>query len=170
MIDRRRLTIGVLGFGCSCGLIATALSSPSPRLVWNASASAPVGLYRASPGSPVRVGDIVLARPPSFVRSLAARRHYLPLDVPLVKRVVAVAGARVCASGNDLTIDDKPLAHRLARDRRGRSLPAWQGCRTLKPGDVFLAMTDVADSFDGRYFGPTAKTDLISRVVPLWVR
>src|SRR3546814_1556457 len=35
---------------------------PAPRLVWNASASAPIGLYAVTPGAPVGPGDMVIAR------------------------------------------------------------------------------------------------------------
>jgi type IV secretory pathway protease TraF len=38
------------------------------------------------------------------------------------------------------------------RDRRGRRLSDWQGCRVLADGDVFL-MNSHPGSLDGRYFG-----------------
>ena len=60
--------------------------------------------------------------------------------------------------------------HRRDRDRRGRALPRWHGCRTLADGQVLLVMTRVPDSFDGRYFGPTLKRDLLGRAIPLWLR
>jgi type IV secretory pathway protease TraF len=65
----------------------TILVPPAPRLLWNASASAPIGLYRVEPDR-CRIAAIG----PSHgcranVRLLAASRHYLPTGVPLVKRV-----------------------------------------------------------------------------------
>src|SRR3546814_1519836 len=71
----------------------------SSDLVWNASASAPIGLYSVSPGVPADPGDMVIARVPQLWRDLAARRHYLPANVPLVKRVAAAAGDDVCGLG-----------------------------------------------------------------------
>jgi conjugative transfer signal peptidase TraF len=170
MTDRRRVAIGLFAVTSCGGLLATAASTPLPRLVWNASASAPLGLYRATPGAPIRVGDIVIARLPPAMRSLAAQRHYLPLGVPLVKRVVAVADDPICARGNTVTVNGKRLVRRLTNDRLGRALPRWAGCRTLGPGEIFLAMPSIRESFDGRYFGPTAQSDVIARAEPLWVR
>ena len=63
---------------------------PAPWLLWNASASAPIGLYHVTPGAAVKAGDMVVAHAPMAVRELAARRHYLPAHVPLVKRVAAM--------------------------------------------------------------------------------
>ncbi len=142
---------------------------PTPRLVWNASASAPIGFYWRVAGAPSR-GDLVLARAPHWARRLAAERHYLPLNVPLLKRVAAIAGDVICASGDAVSIDGHVVAHRLASDRMGRPLPQWEGCKTLGAGEFFLLMADVPDSFDGRYFGVTERRDIIGRLEPLWTR
>lgn len=168
---RRRLQrrAAVLVLGCAC-VAGTIVAPPLPRLVWNASASAPVGLYRVTPGSPVRRGDMVIARTPLAVRALAANRHYVPANVPLVKRVAGVPGDTVCAAGTVVTVDGRPVAMRRAADRVGRPLPWWEGCRTLRDGAQFLLMAEAPDSFDGRYFGPSAAADVIGKATPLWVR
>ena len=151
-------------------VLATSASLvPTPWLVWNASASAPIGFYWRVAGRPSR-GDLVLARAPLWARKLAAERRYLPLNVPLLKRVAAVAGDVVCASGDALFIDGRLIAHRLASDPVGRPLPRWEGCETLGAGEFFLLMADVPDSFDGRYFGVIERRDIIGRLVPLWTR
>ena len=147
-----------------------ALGRPAPLVIYNASASAPVGFYRVLPADPLRRGDFVLARTPASVRRLAAERHYLPATVPLVKRVAALSGDTVCAVNHVITIDGRPVADQLAADRLGRPLPAWTGCRTLGPGEIFLLMSGVPDSFDGRYFGPIPASAVIGRLVPLWLR
>lgn len=140
---------------------------PVPLLVWNASASAPIGLYRVLPAAPLRRGDLVLLRPPVGIGDLAAARGYLPPRVPLVKRVAALAGDTVCAVGDDLFINGEAVAIRLERDRLGRPLPRWEGCSCL--GDELLPlMAEVADSFDGRLFGPVPTSAVIGRLVPLW--
>jgi conjugative transfer signal peptidase TraF len=149
---------------------ATIAAPPRPRLVWNASASAPLGLYLVAPGTPPHRGDMVAAWPPAAVRALAAARHYLPRRVPLVKRVAGVAGDRVCARGPVVTIDGRVAVVRRAADAAGRPLPAWRGCVRLGAGDIFLLMAGTPDSFDGRYFGPTRAADVIGRATPLWLR
>ncbi|WP_188645876.1 S26 family signal peptidase, partial [Tsuneonella deserti] len=152
----------------AAALGATLVFPPSPRLVWNASASAPLGLYMVRPGAPVARGDMVVVRLPEPARRLAAQRRYLPANVPAIKRVAAVAGARVCASGAHILIDGKRVAARLAADRHGRPLPWWHGCRTLGSGDVFLLMAGSRESFDGRYFGVTRRADIVGKARLLW--
>ena len=166
---RLRRRAALIGVGiASLGL--TIALPPVPRLVWNASASAPVGLYAVSPGAALQRGDMVTAWLPAQARQLAARRHYLPSNVPLVKRVVGMAGDRICAVDRVVTLNGRPVAIRRAADAEGRDLPAWQGCIRLGPGMVFLLMTETPNSFDGRYFGATLAQDIIGKATPLWLR
>jgi conjugative transfer signal peptidase TraF len=172
--DRRpspRQIYRALVFGVTAlSVLATSASlAPTPSLVWNASASAPIGFYWRVAGAPFQ-GDLALARAPLWARKLAAERGYLPLNIPIVKRVAAVAGDVVCASGDAIFIDGRLVAHRSTSDRMGRPLPQWDGCEILGSGEFFLLMADVPDSFDGRYFGVTERRNIISRLVPLWTR
>jgi conjugative transfer signal peptidase TraF len=167
--SRRAWRALVFGVTMLSVLATPASLVPTPWLVWNASASAPIGFYWRVAGAPSR-GDLVLARAPLWARRLAAERHYLPLNVPVVKRVAAVAGDVVCASGDAISIDGYVVAHRLVSDRMDRPLPQWEGCVALSAGEFFLLMADVPDSFDGRYFGVTERRDIIGRLVPLWTR
>ncbi|KZD07356.1 S26 family signal peptidase [Oceanibaculum pacificum] len=153
------LGLAALGFA--------ALAEPAPRLVWNASASVPVGLYWVSRAAPVR-GDLVLATLPPDARRLAADRGYLPAGVPLVKRLVAIADDVICAVGDAVFINGTYVATRRNRDSLGRELPRWTGCRTLAADELFLLMAGVSGSFDGRYFGPVRGAMIIGRLVPLW--
>jgi conjugative transfer signal peptidase TraF len=152
----------------ACGLFAFA--PHSPLLIFNASASAPIGFYWAGPPRPLNRGDLLLVRTPESIRMLAAARGYIPLAVPLVKRAVALSGDFVCADGQTLTIDGRHVADRLSADRAGRPLLAWSGCRKLGTGELFLLMEDVPDSFDSRYFGPVSVDAVIGRLSPLWLR
>jgi conjugative transfer signal peptidase TraF len=166
---RLRRRAALIGVGIASLGLMIALP-PVPRLVWNASASAPVGLYAVSPGAALQRGDMVIAWLPAQARQLAARRHYLPSNVPLVKRVVGMAGDRICAVDRVVTLNGRPVAIRRAADAEGRDLPAWQGCIRLRPGMVVLLMTETPNSFDGRYFGATLAQDIIGKATPLWVR
>src|SRR3546814_1374713 len=83
---------------------------------------------------------MVLVRTPDSVRQLAARRHYLPANVPLLKRVVARDGSKVCALGSAIFIDGRLSATRKEADRQGRPLPWWHGCERLREGQLFLLM------------------------------
>lgn len=165
---RGRWAIGCAGLAAA--LAATLLAPPRPRFLWNASASAPVGFYAVGEAAPLARGDMVIARPPGEFRMFAARRHYLPANVPLVKRVAAAAGDEVCAAGARVTVNGRAVAVRLDRDGAGRPMPWWSGCSELGPGEYFLLMTDSPASFDGRYFGITEAGDVIGRARLLWRR
>ncbi|HEX4693608.1 S26 family signal peptidase [Sphingomonas sp.] len=170
-VRRRRLVLrgAVLGAACAA-LIATIAAPVAPRLVWNASASAPLGLYRVAPGAAITRGDMVIARTPIAARALAAARHYVPANVPLVKRVAAMTGDRICALGATITVNGFDAVTRRQADRAGRPLPWWEGCVTLGPDRLLLLMSGAPDSFDGRYFGPTRRSDVIGKATALWLR
>ena len=149
--------------------IATALAGPRPRLVWNASASAPIGLYRLSAVSHPAVGMLVVIGPPMSLARFLDERRYLRIGVPLLKHVAARPGARICRFGARVTIDGHVAAVALSRDTRGRLLPRWRGCRTIAPGQLFV-LNAAADSMDGRYFGPIPASGLIGRATPILTR
>lgn len=151
-------------------LVATLLWPPRPLLVWNASASSPLGLYRVGRGDEARPGDMVVAWPPDFARELGARRHYLPRNVPLVKRVAAAAGDRVCAVGEAIFVNGRLSTLRRAADPSGRPMPWWTGCEDIAEGDVLLLTPEVADAFDGRYFGITTRRLVVGRARLIWPR
>lgn len=136
--------------------------------VWNASASAPIGLYRVSPAGSTGVGDRVLVVAEPSVAALLSARGYVPDGVPLIKTVAAVSPSRVCRDGPAISIDGRFIARARSVDRAGRPLPAWSGCRVLGPDQVFLLTADVPDSLDGRYFGPTERGGICGRVTPVW--
>src|SRR3546814_14073031 len=58
-----------------CGISSTIAVPPLPLLVWNASASAPMGLYRVGRPGGVGKGEMVIARLAEPYRSLAAKRQ-----------------------------------------------------------------------------------------------
>ena len=147
-------------------LTVASLHGKTPCLVWNASPSVPLGLYRIEPG-PVRRSDLVLIRLSPDIAELAARRNYLPKSAYLIKFVLAVAGDRVCRLGDRIFVRGVLAARALTRDSLGQPMPSWQGCRRLAYGDLFL-LADNQQSFDSRYFGVVAASDVVGRAVLLW--
>jgi len=155
--------------GLGVGLaIASSLVEPRPILVWNATASAPRGLYCIAPPTGLQAGDLVLVRPDPGSASVYAERGYLPLGLPLLKRVGALRGMRVCERAGDLTIEGRHIASALPIDGRGRPMASWSGCRTLSDGEFFALNADVPTSLDGRYFGPSRLSSVIGRAIPVW--
>ena len=143
--------------------------SHAPRLIWNASASAPMGLYEVRPQATFAHGEMVLVRPPQWIRIFAAARGYLPNAMPMLKRIAAENGDTVCRNDDAITINGRVVARALSADRAGHTLPMWSGCRKLGEGEIFLLM-DVRTSFDSRYFGPVPTTAIIGKAVPIWTR
>lgn len=143
--------------------------TPTPtNLIWNASASAPVGLYTIDFDGPFEVTDLVAVDAPEPLATFLAQRGYLPKGVPLMKRILGVSGQTVCRSNLSIAIDGVEMGMALERDRDGRDLPVWQGCHRIPTGQVFLMNWQVSDSLDGRYFGLTSTDQIIGRAVPLW--
>jgi conjugative transfer signal peptidase TraF len=172
-LDARRHRImlagaAVIGLGIGI-LLGTVAHPPKVRLLWNASASAPIGLYLIKPGAPLKVGDMVAARAPDGARQLAATRGYLPSGVPLVKQIAATKGSQVCALRARIIVDGRAVARRRKLDAQGREMPWWTGCRRLRPDD-FLLLNRAAASFDGRYFGPVDRSAILGKAVLLWPR
>lgn len=163
----KRRTILIAGTVVAATLLSAAL--PMSRvLVWNATASVPTGLYHIRGTASLHVGERVAIDPPPRLRQILAARGYLPGGVPLLKEVAALTGDRVCRTGLLVTINDKPAGKARARDSRGRPLPAWQGCHRIAADELFVMSRRAPGSFDGRYFGPIARAQLIGRASPVW--
>ncbi|MFH3479111.1 S26 family signal peptidase [Xanthobacter variabilis] len=149
--------------------VAVASFIPTPlRVVWNASASVPIGLYTLAPAPDLEVGDLVAVLPDKPLADFMVERGYIGRGVPLLKRVMALPGHEVCRSGPTITVDHVPLGNALDRDRAGRDLPVWQGCRTVAQDEFFLMNPNVPDSLDGRYFGPIPARAVVGTATPIY--
>ncbi len=164
MIRRSFLPAGVV----VAATLATLTVPVSRYAVWNATASVPTGFYAIRGKASLHVGERIAIEPPPELRRLLAERHYLPTGVPLLKRIAAVRGQRVCRFAHGITIDGQFVGAARARDRLGRPLPAWFGCQTLRTGELFVMNPAAPDSFDSRYFGVLRMTDVIGRATPIW--
>lgn len=152
-------------------LFLLALSGPDlwpTRLVYNASASVPLGWYAIGQASDLQAGDVVMVRPPVTVARLLVERRYLGDGVPLLKQLAAGPGMTVCRREDRISVGGVPAALARDADALGRPLPRWQGCRTLGSGEVFLLNSGAPGSFDGRYFGPSPARDILGKATPLW--
>ena len=168
MRDRPRLDLIIImlsGAVLMGGVLGTV---PRPILIWNVTASVPRGLYWVDHRAP-KVGNLVATHLPHAVAILADRRHYLPLNVPLIKPVAALPGQTVCRHDIRLFIDKHLVTLAQKHDANGRALPTWTGCSRLQSTEIFLLNPNVATSFDGRYFGPIPTHYILGRVVPLLI-
>lgn len=147
--------------------VASTVETPT-KLIWNATASAPVGFYTVEPADRIDVPELVAVMPPEPLAAFMVERGYIARGVPLLKRVLGLPGQRVCRIGRTITVDGIEMGEALERDRIGHDLPVWQGCRVIGDGELFLMNWEVRDSLDGRYFGPIPASSVIGRALPLW--
>lgn len=160
--------VGVLAVMAVALIAAPSLIDLPMKLIWNASASVPAGLYWLRPPSDLSVGDLVVVTAPVALADFLSQRGYLPAGMPLLKHVAALPGQEVCRGGLGIIVDGVVLGTALAADRSGRPLPVWQGCRRVQAGDIFLMNPDVPNSFDGRYFGPISVRSILGCAIPIW--
>lgn len=151
----------VLSAAVASGLAFASLGLFPERLVWNSSPSAPRGLYWIDDAVPQR-GDFVIARVPENMRDLVVERGYLPPDIALLKRVAGLDGDQVCRFSDQIFVNGRSVALAQRIDFLGRDMPIWRGCQTLREGDIFLLQSHPW-SFDGRYFGVSARTSVMGR-------
>jgi type IV secretory pathway protease TraF len=136
--------------------------------VWNATASVPTGLYAIRGKASLHVGERVAIEPPPELRRLLAERHYLPTGVPLIKRIAAVRGQRVCRFAHGITIDGQYVGAARARDRLGRPLPVWAGCHVLRIRRAVRDEPGCARQLRRPLFRRAAQADVIGRATPVW--
>jgi conjugative transfer signal peptidase TraF len=149
-------------------LLAASTLPLSRRIIYNPTPSAPLGWYAINHAEALHVHDFVLARIPDDATTLADERRYLSRGVPILKEIGAREGQTVCVADGTVSIDGMTMAHARLRDGAGRALTAWNGCRLLAAGELFLLSRSSEASFDSRYFGPIERDAVIGKATPVW--
>jgi type IV secretory pathway protease TraF len=81
-------------------------------LLWNASLSVPIGLYRVEIRLPSR-GEVAVVKLPKRAALIASERHYLPRGAWLLKPVAGAESNVVCRFGHHVFIDGRLVARAL---------------------------------------------------------
>jgi conjugative transfer signal peptidase TraF len=165
--QNRKKAIVWTAIGIAIAVLANVIH-PDYQIRFNPSVSAPRGFYLFAPAKDIRIGSAVFVQLPTAIAGFAAARDYLPLGVPILKRVGAVSGQHVCLREGTILIDRKFAAWLQTVDGHGRPMPHWVGCRVLDDDELFLLSTSSPASFDSRYFGPVSRSSVIARATPLW--
>lgn len=150
-----RLCIGVL---CAACLYLLACC-PLPTLYYcNTSPSQPRGLYRViDDGQPIRLHDLVVLRPPDDRLSVKT----------ILKTVYALPGDTYAITDRWISVNGQPIGRVFAEDTSGAPLPKLRGSFVVPDGHFLPLAVHVDRSYDGRYFGAVAQSEIIQKVAPL---
>lgn len=162
---RQAVYFGMVVAGVLLAVAPLRITRP-PALIWNLSASAPPGLYAVTSADDMAVGAWVAIAPPHVLAGWLDERGYAASGVLLIKQIAALPPSEICRAERSIFINGALVAHALERDRRGRVMPVWEGCRRLRRNEIFLLNAAPA-SVDGRYFGATARADVVGTVRPI---
>ena len=150
------------------GIAVASLVTVPVKLLWNATASTPLGLYKLGAADHLKRGDLVAIMPDMGLADFMVARGYIGRGVPLLKHIAALSGDSVCRRETHVTVNGRDTAEALPRDHLGRPLPVWRGCRRMSDGEVFLLNSSVRDSLDGRYFGVLKLRAILGKATPLY--
>lgn len=153
--------------------IVVALAGFQHWFIINTTPSLPVGLYMKT-RLPVALGDTVLVCPPDLpvFQAALARRFLSPGLCPagtegIIKQVRAVEGDRICISSQGVWVNGHVLPGSARKNFSIGSIEDYD--RQLAASEVLL-MTHHPQSFDGRYFGPLDRKNIVTTLRPLWVK
>ncbi len=162
MFKSQYLFIGIVG------VFMTVISTIpiQSRLIWNRTQSAPLGLYWLTKQAPV-VGDLALISAKSDAAIWSQKHRFIGPNWPLIKRISATENDSICRFGANILINNTLTAIAQQTSFDQQKLPEWEGCFTLKQGEIFL-LNSHPYSLDGRYFGPTQSSDLEGKLIFIW--
>ena len=126
-------------------LLLSTLEGTIPHYIWNASNSVPIGLYRLQPVTTLTVTELVAVQPPDLLAAFLDLNGYLPLGVPMLKRVLALHSVPLIvndrvdvalaagADGVHVGQEDMPVedAYRLMEEEDVERLPVTEDGRLV---------------------------------------
>lgn len=170
----RMITTATSVGGIALLLVGAACQVAGARV--NTSKSIPVGLYWTT-NAPIGKGAYVLVCPPDAeVFRQARQRGYIgagfcPGDYGyLMKQVAAMQRDTLIVTSEGVRVNGErlPLSAPRQADKAGRPLPRYRANGTvLDHAEVLLMSAGSPTSFDGRYFGPVSRAQLVTAVKPI---
>lgn len=159
---RRRRPVAALTVA---GLIVLALlwsgGRSHPLFATPSSRSVPPGVYLLEYWSTWERGSLVVFRPPAA--ALSMRPVSTHEGTPLwMKRVIATAGDRVCATEHGIWVNGIRAAG-VAVPAEAPARPVLRGCERIGTGMVYL-VGQGARSLDSRYWGPISTGRIVAPV------
>ena len=149
-------------------LLLSTVGGATPHYIWNASRSVPIGLYRLRPVTKLTVTELVAVQPPDLLATFLDLNGYLPIGVPMLKRVLALPGQTVCRNGLIISVDGIDVGRHASATGKAVRFRSGTDAASLLMAMSFVMNWQSADSLDGRYLGPLPVTAVIGRAVPVW--
>jgi conjugative transfer signal peptidase TraF len=137
------------------GLAVFAIAAKSAGIVLNVTSSMPAMVYRLGHGERGSMASFCSPIPhPSIGHGSCPDG-----SMPLIKRVVGVAGDLVTATDAGIDINGQPVPNSrpLDLDTKESALPHLRRVFILKQEEIWVA-GEHPNSFDSRYFGPVKVT------------
>lgn len=142
---------------------------------FNSTRSIPMGLYWVT-SNPIEKGAYVMFCPPkSSLFDIARARGYIGAGYCpggygyMMKRILAAKADFVSVADDGVRVNGDLLPYSLPTelDGAGRPMPRLRAEMVLRESDVLL-MTDInRGSFDGRYFGPIDRSQIVGVLRPV---
>ena len=164
----------VFGFA-AVSFAATCLAAMTLGVRLNTSYSLPMGLYIETTASSAPFVEFC---PEGRFSNESASRGYRTRGiacrdgaVPLLKPIVARQGDRVETSAAGILVNGVLLAKTapLFNDAESRPLSPWPfGLYMVEPGTIWVASTYNRGSYDSRYMGPIATSQIRRKLRALW--
>ena len=132
--------------------------------------SMPKGWYLIVSPEKIARHDIVQFKPPEQALNFLHKEHLIPRSDLLLKYVVGLPDDFVCNKNGVILVSQKKFGTVYQFDSKGIKLPKSSFCGKLGHDQYLLLSDRVKNSFDGRYFGPIYKKDIIGRAVLLLKR
>lgn len=133
--------------------------------------SLPKGIYKLTPATNLKIGDIVQLQPEEELLHFLHQRKYLPdYAKTLVKEIAADYSNRnsihikETGLGTMLYVEGKNYGLLLNRDSNGREVfPKNLEEMIPKTEEDYLLLTPAFKSYDGRYFGTIKKERILKK-------
>lgn len=144
-------------------------------LVYNATASQPIGFYLKSYPNSYLHNDLVLVCPVTSVAKWSVEHHIIAdgmgcqYSAPLLKKIVATAGDRVTVTHKGIIVNDTLIPNTAPIARKVKQWNTFDKEFLLKSGEYIVVANQNNLSFDSRYFGVVTDKNIIAKIRPIFI-
>lgn len=146
-------------------LMVLTLKKSGYGITYTKSSSMPQGWYLVVPAKNLQRNDIVVFLPPKNTRDFLSQQHWGPKNNLLLKYVMGLPGNLACKYNHYLWINQQKIAPLLVFYAPHKKLPQNNFCRQLTNDEYLLLSTKITRSFDGRYFGPVKRENIMGKAI-----